>query len=86
MEDPIFTCVTKDMAYWLPPKNNILTYFFQMETTIKQSQTSRDRCLENVRRIHADYTPLKEEIDKMRDSLGLDKLPGLPDEDKLKKE
>ena len=57
-----------------------------MESTIKQSQSSRDRCLDNVRRLHADYTPLKEEIDKMRDSLGLDKLPGLPDEDKLKKE
>ncbi|CAB4016057.1 Hypothetical predicted protein [Paramuricea clavata] len=57
-----------------------------MEGTIKQSQTSRDRCLENVRRLHADYTPLKEEIDKMRDSLGLVKLPGLPDEDKLKKD
>lgn len=53
---------------------------------MKQSQASRDRCLENVRRLHADYAPLKEEIDKMRDSLGLDKLPGIPDEDKLKKE
>ena len=57
-----------------------------METSMKQSQASRDRCLENVRRLHADYAPLKEEIDKMRDSLGLDKLPGIPDEDKLKKE
>lgn len=53
---------------------------------MKQSQTSRDRCLDNVRRLHADYIPLKEEIDKMRDSIGLDKLPGLPDEEKLKKE
>ena len=53
---------------------------------MKQSQASRDRCLENVRRLHADYAPLKEQIDKMRDSLGLDKLPGIPDEDKLKKE
>ncbi|XP_046848307.1 zinc finger C4H2 domain-containing protein-like [Xenia sp. Carnegie-2017] len=57
-----------------------------MENTMKQSQKSRDRCLDNVRRLHADYIPLKEEIDKMRDSIGLDKLPGLPDEEKLKKD
>lgn len=57
--------------------------FFQMENTIKQSEAERERGLETLRRLHEEYKPLKRDIDKMRVSLGLDKIASLDEEANL---
>nr|XP_006823443.1 PREDICTED: zinc finger C4H2 domain-containing protein-like isoform X2 [Saccoglossus kowalevskii] len=55
-----------------------------METTIKQAESDRNRSLEKARRLHDDYMPLKQHVDSLRASLGLEKLPELyHEEDKL---
>ncbi|XP_077977219.1 zinc finger C4H2 domain-containing protein-like [Glandiceps talaboti] len=51
-----------------------------METTIKQSETERNRSLDCARRLHDEFQPLKQHIDNMRASLGLEKLPELYEE------
>ena len=55
----------------------------QMENTIKQSESERERGLDTLRRLHEDYKPLKREIDRMRGSLGLDKIANLDEENSL---
>lgn len=54
-----------------------------MENTIKQSEAERERGLETLRRLHEEYKPLKRDIDKMRASLGLDKIASLDEEANL---
>lgn len=54
-----------------------------MENTIKQSEAERERGLEILRRLHDEYKPLKRDIDKMRECLGLDKTAGLDEESSL---
>lgn len=54
-----------------------------MENTIKQSESERERGLETLRRLHEEYKPLKREIDKMRGSLGLEKIANLDEESSL---
>ena len=54
-----------------------------MENTIKQSEAERERGLETLRLLHEEYKPLKRDIDKMRGSLGLDKVASLEDETSL---
>ncbi len=55
-----------------------------METTIKQSEEERNKALENAKQIYEDYRPLKDEVDMLRDSLGLERLPDvLGEEEKL---
>lgn len=54
-----------------------------MENTIKQSEAERERGLETMRRLHDEYKPLKRDIDKMRESLGLDKMANLDEESSL---
>ena len=56
---------------------------FQMENTIKQSESERERGLETLRRLHEEYKPLKRDIDKMRGSLGLEKVANLDEESSL---
>lgn len=56
---------------------------FQMENTIKQSESERERGLESLRRLHEEYKPLKRDIDKMRGSLGLEKTANLDEESSL---
>ena len=58
-------------------------FSFQMENTIKQSEAERERGLETLRRLHDEYKPLKRDIDKMRESLGLDKTASLDEESSL---
>ncbi|XP_070559509.1 zinc finger C4H2 domain-containing protein-like [Ptychodera flava] len=52
-----------------------------METTIKQAEADRNQSLENARRLHDEYLPLKQHIDGMRASVGLEKLPELYEDD-----
>ena len=54
-----------------------------MENTIKQSEAERERGLDTRRRLHDEYKPLKREVDKMRGSLGLDKIANLDEENSL---
>ena len=46
-----------------------------METTIKQAEEERIRALQESKRLLKDYQPMKEQINKLRGMLHLDKLP-----------
>ncbi len=45
-----------------------------METTIKQAEEERTRALQESKRLLKDYQPVKEQINKLRDMLNLDRL------------
>ncbi len=48
-----------------------------METTIKQAEEDRAKSLEAARRLYDEYAPLKQHVDVLRASVGLDRLePG----------
>ncbi|GAB6032538.1 Zinc finger C4H2 domain-containing protein [Chamberlinius hualienensis] len=51
-----------------------------METIIKQAEEERCRALDTVKRLHEDYLPLKEYVDKLRTDIGLHQLPELHQE------
>ena len=51
-----------------------------MENTIKQSECERERGLELIRRLHEDYKPLKDGIERLRMSLGLERPAQVEDE------
>lgn len=57
------------------------TVFFQMESTIKQSENDLNKLLETTRRLHDEYKPLKEHVDALRMTLGLHRLPNLNEEE-----
>jgi hypothetical protein len=46
-----------------------------METTIKQAEEERTRALQESKHLLKDYQPMKEQINKLRDMLNLEKLP-----------
>ncbi|CAF4310534.1 unnamed protein product, partial [Rotaria sp. Silwood2] len=46
-----------------------------METTIKQAEEERTRALQDSKRLLKDYQPIKEQINKLRDMLNLERLP-----------
>ncbi|XP_062844801.1 zinc finger C4H2 domain-containing protein [Trichomycterus rosablanca] len=52
-----------------------------MENTIKQSESDLNKILDSTRRLHDEYKPLKDHIDALRASLGLQKLPQLSQEE-----
>ncbi|CAH0552842.1 unnamed protein product [Brassicogethes aeneus] len=53
-----------------------------MEGVIKQAEESRSRSMSSAVRLHEDYMPLKNEIDRLRrECLGLDRLPELHEEE-----
>lgn len=53
-----------------------------MEGVIKQAEESRNRSMNAAVRLHEDYLPLKNEIDRLRrECLGLDRLPDLHEEE-----
>ncbi|XP_050301364.1 zinc finger C4H2 domain-containing protein isoform X2 [Anthonomus grandis grandis] len=53
-----------------------------MEGVIKQAEESRQRSMGATLRLHEEYLPLKNEIDRMRrDNLGLERLPDLHEEE-----
>ena len=51
-----------------------------MENTIKQSESERERGFDLIRRLHGDYKPLKDAIDRLRMSLGLERLAPMEEE------
>lgn len=51
-----------------------------MESTIKQTNEEKIRALESARRLHYEYKPLKEQINHLRDSIGLEKTDDNDDE------
>ncbi|KAK1787715.1 hypothetical protein P4O66_015937, partial [Electrophorus voltai] len=52
-----------------------------MENTIKQSENDLSKRLESTRRLHEEYKPLKEHVDTLRLTLGLQRLPDLSHEE-----
>ncbi|KAL7834214.1 hypothetical protein SRHO_G00284610 [Serrasalmus rhombeus] len=52
-----------------------------MENTIKQSESDLNKLLETTRRLHDEYKPLKEHVDALRVTLGLQRLPELSQEE-----
>ncbi|MXQ98329.1 hypothetical protein E5288_WYG013289 [Bos mutus] len=52
-----------------------------MENTIKQSENDLNKLLESTRRLHDEYKPLKEHVDALRMTLGLQRLPDLCEEE-----
>jgi len=52
-----------------------------METTIKQAEEERTRALQESKRLLKDYQPVKEQINKLRDMLNLDRLPDHDDDE-----
>lgn len=53
-----------------------------MESVIKQSEQTKTRAIDTAKRLHADYLPIKAEVDRLRQScLGLDRLPELHEEE-----
>ena len=47
---------------------------FQMETTIKQAEEDRNKSLETAKHLYEEYRPLKQHVDMLRASVGLDRL------------
>lgn len=60
---------------------NVPNVLFQMENTIKQSENDLNKLLESTRRLHEEYKPLKEHVDALRMTLGLQRLPDLCEEE-----
>lgn len=52
-----------------------------METTIKQAEEERSRALQESKRLIKDYQPIKDQINKIRDVLHLEKLPENDDDE-----
>ena len=52
-----------------------------METTIKQADEERGRALQESKRLMKDYQPIREQINKIRDVLNLDRLPENDDDE-----
>ena len=46
---------------------------------MKQSEEARGRSLESARRLHTEYRPLKAQLDRMRQQLGLTPLADIAD-------
>ena len=52
-----------------------------METTIKQAEEERVRAVQESKRLLKDYQPIKEQINKLREVLHLEKLPEHDDDE-----
>ena len=52
-----------------------------MESTIKQSDEEKQRALEAARRLQTEYTPLKDQLNQLRESIGLEKADDNEDEE-----
>ncbi|XP_035879363.1 zinc finger C4H2 domain-containing protein-like [Phyllostomus discolor] len=54
-----------------------------METTVKQSENDLNKLLKSTWHLHDEYEPLKEHVDVLCMTLGLQRLPDLCEEEKL---
>ena len=48
-----------------------------METTMKQAEEERMRNVSNVRQLYDEYRPLKDHVDLLRSTVGLEPLPSV---------
>ncbi|ELU18700.1 hypothetical protein CAPTEDRAFT_166037 [Capitella teleta] len=48
-----------------------------METTVKQAEEDRNKSLESAKQLFQDLRPLKHQVDMLRSSVGLEKLPDI---------
>jgi hypothetical protein len=48
-----------------------------METTVKQAEEDRNKSLEASKHLFQELQPLKHQVDMLRASVGLEKLPDL---------
>ena len=55
--------------------------YSKVEKTMKQSEEEKKRALESVRRLHSEYKPLKENLNALRESIGLDECNSENDND-----
>ncbi len=53
----------------------------KVEKTMRQSEEEKKRALESVRRLHSEYKPLKENLNALRESIGLDECNSENDND-----
>lgn len=59
-----------------------MSFALQMEGVIKNADENRVRSLNSAARLHEEYMPLKNEVDRLRrDCLGLERLPELHEEE-----
>lgn len=87
-EDHCLQDFKKELEYLLQEKNAHVEELRQihadinaMEAVIKQSEEDRNRHLDIAKHLNREYLPLKEQVDKMRDEIGLPRLPELHEED-----
>ena len=45
-----------------------------METTIKQAEEERSKAIQDSKRLLKDYQPIKEQVNKLRDMLNVERL------------
>lgn len=45
-----------------------------MENTIKQANEDKKRSIQSAIQLHVDYEPLKQQVNQLRTSIGLEKL------------
>ncbi len=58
----------------------LIKFFWKLETTIKQSDEEKQRALELAMRLKNEYKPLKESINYLRESIGLNKFDETEDD------
>jgi len=53
-----------------------------MESVIKQAEQARSRSMESAKRLHAEFGPVKAEVDRLRQTcLGMERTPELHEEE-----
>ena len=70
--------LSRGFAWWF-----YLVVSSQMETTIKQAEEDRNKSLDAAKRLYEEYQPLKQHVDLLRASVGLDRLSEGDEEPKL---
>lgn len=87
-EDHCLQDFRKELDYLMSEKNAHVEELRQihadinaMEAVIKQSEEDRNRHLDTAKMLNRQFLPLKEQVDKMREEIGLPRLPELHEED-----
>ena len=87
-EDRVLQDYKKEMEFLLQEKNahveelrQIHADIHAMEAVIKQSEEDRNHNLDLAKQLNSEYLPIKEQVDKIREEVGLPRLPELHEED-----
>ena len=48
---------------------------------MKQAEEDRNKALDSAKRLYDEYRPIKDQLDSLRTSIGLERSPDLKDED-----